>query len=243
MSAIELVSHHLCPYVQRAVISLIEKGVPFERTCVDLADRPPWFKDISPLGKVPLLRAEGGVIFESAAILEYLEDTQAPALHPSRPLDRARHRAWIEFGSSVLADIWNFYTAPDAAALRARAADLRQKFERVEGQLGAGPYFAGAPFSLVDAVFGPIFRYWEVFDEIGDFGVFGGLPKVTAWRAALAERPSVRGAVDADYARRLRQFLRDRRSHLSSLMVAQAAGHGPGRPPADAAGTPRHGAR
>ena len=40
MSSIELISHHLCPYVQRAVISLLEKGVPFERSCVDLVDRP-----------------------------------------------------------------------------------------------------------------------------------------------------------------------------------------------------------
>ena len=38
-----LVSHHLCPYVQRAAISLTEKGVPFERRNVDLANKPDWF--------------------------------------------------------------------------------------------------------------------------------------------------------------------------------------------------------
>lgn len=222
MPSIEVVSHPLCPYVQRAVISLLEKGVPFERTYVDLAARPQWFKDISPLGKVPLLRTEGEVIFESAVILEYLEDTQAPALHPQQALERARHRAWIEFGSSVLVDIWNFYTAPDAAALQAHATALRLKFERVERQLGAGRYFAGPDFSLVDAVFGPIFRYWIVFDEIDDFGVFDGLEKVSAWRTALMNRPSVRDAVGADYAQRLRQFLRDRHSHLSTLMTPSA---------------------
>ncbi len=222
MPSLELVSHHLCPYVQRAVISLLEKDVPFDRTYVDLADRPQWFQDISPLGKVPLLRTEGEVVFESAAILEYLEDTEAPALHPPRALERAGHRAWIEFGSSVLVDIWNFYTAPDARALNARAAELRLKFERVERQLGAGPYFAGPDFSLVDAVFGPIFRYWDVFDEIDDFGTFSGLQKVAAWRAALAQRRSVREAVGADYAQRLRKFLCDRRSHLSTLMAQSA---------------------
>ncbi|TGU31135.1 glutathione S-transferase family protein, partial [bacterium M00.F.Ca.ET.152.01.1.1] len=51
-----LVSHHLCPYVQRAAIALAEKAVPFERVNVDLADKPDWFRAISPLGKVPLLR-------------------------------------------------------------------------------------------------------------------------------------------------------------------------------------------
>ena len=65
-----LVSHHLCPYVQRAAISLSEKGVPFERVTIDLANKPAWFKAISPLGKVPLLRVlhkgEETMIFESA---------------------------------------------------------------------------------------------------------------------------------------------------------------------------------
>ena len=45
-----LVSHALCPYVQRAAILLVEKGVPFERRDVDLANKPRWFLDVSPLG-------------------------------------------------------------------------------------------------------------------------------------------------------------------------------------------------
>ncbi|MEO7578705.1 MAG: glutathione S-transferase N-terminal domain-containing protein, partial [Massilia sp.] len=88
-----LVSHVLCPYVQRAVIVLKEKGVDFERIDIDLADKPAWFLALSPLGKTPLLMIGDQVIFESAVICEYLEDTQAPALHPADPLGRARHRA------------------------------------------------------------------------------------------------------------------------------------------------------
>jgi len=52
-----LISHPLCPYVQRAAIVLAEKGVPFERRDVDLADKPEWFLRISPLGKTPVLLA------------------------------------------------------------------------------------------------------------------------------------------------------------------------------------------
>ncbi|WP_280151343.1 glutathione S-transferase family protein [Piscinibacter sp. XHJ-5] len=219
METLELVSHPLCPYVQRAAIALAEKGVAFRRTTIDLAAKPDWFIALSPLGKVPLLRTGGEVLFESAAILEYLEDTVAPALHPASPMARARHRGWIEFGSGVLDDIWRFYTAADAEALDERAAVLRRKFERLEEALGEGPYFAGERFSLVDAVFGPVFRYWDVFDRIADFGVFAGLAKVAAWRAALAARPSVRDAVSSDYAARLWQFLRTRDSHLSTRMA------------------------
>ena len=216
---LELVSHHLCPYVQRVAIALAEKGVPFRRTTVDLANQPDWFVNISPLGKVPLLRTRGAVIFESAVILEYLEDTLAPALHPADPLVRARHRAWMEFGSGVLNDIWGFYVAPDAAALEARRTVLRGKFETLEAALGQGPYFAGDAFSLVDAVFGPVFRYWDTFDRIADFGVFDGLRKVAAWRESLAARPSVRDAVGGDHAARLARFVRERHGQLATLML------------------------
>lgn len=218
MNDLELVSHPLCPYVQRAAIALAEKGVPFRRTHVDLSDKPAWFREISPLGKVPLLRTQGAVIFESAVIVEYLEDTRSPALHPSDPLLRAAHRSWMEFGSGMLADIWGFYVAADAATMEAKRAVLREKFERLESALGSGPYFAGDGFSLVDAVFAPVFRYWDVFDRIADFGVMNDLPRIAAWRRALAERPSVRSAVGPDYGERLWRFVREREGHLSTLM-------------------------
>jgi glutathione S-transferase len=223
MSKLTLISHPLCPYVQRAAIALDEKGVAFERIDVDLANKPDWFLAISPLGKVPLLKVGDAVIFESAVILEYLEETQPNPLHPADPLKRAEHRSWIEFGSSILVDKWNFYTAPDEATLEAKACTLAEKFARVEQRLGDGPYFDGARFSLVDAVFGPVFRYFDTFDRIGDFDILAGKPKVAAWRRAVAERPSVARAVSADYPDRLWTFLRERNAALSARMIRHAA--------------------
>jgi len=214
-----LVSHDLCPYVQRAAICLAEKGVPFARRMVELADKPDWFKKISPLGRVPLLQVAGSTIFESAVILEYLEDSQPHPLHPADPLVRADHRAWIEFGSSILNVIAGFYNAADARSFEAKCQDLAAKFAWVEQRLGEGPYFADDRFSLVDAVFGPIFRYFDVFDEIGDFGIFDDKPKVLAWRRALRERESVRQAVSPDYPLLLKRFLARRDSHLAALMT------------------------
>ena len=213
-----LISHELCPYVQRAAIVLLEKAKPFERRWVDLEHKPGWFLSLSPLGKTPVLLAGGEAVFESAVICEYLDDTLAPRLHPEDALRRARHRAWMEFGSSVLNTIWAFYTAQDDAALAKKRDELVALFRRVEaalGESGEGPYFAGPDFSMVDAVFGPVFRYFDVFDRIAVFGFFDGLPKVQAWRQGLSERESVRRAVKSDYPERLLQFLRSRGSALS----------------------------
>jgi glutathione S-transferase len=223
MTKLTLVSHELCPFVQRAAIALAEKGVAFERITVDLANKPDWFLAISPLGKVPLLKVGDAVIFESAVILEYLEETQPHPLHPTDALQRAEHRAWMEFGSTILMDLWNFYTAMDEAAFQAKAKQLTGKFARLEQRLGDGPYFDGARFSLVDAVFGPVFRYFDTFDRIADFGMLSDKPRLAAWRHALAQRPSIAQAVKPDYPERLWSFLESRGSRLSALMAKQAA--------------------
>lgn len=216
---ITLISHPLCPYVQRAAIVLAEKGIPFERKDIDLANKPDWFLKLSPLGKTPVLLVDGEAVFESAVICEYLDETAAPRLHPNDALRRARHRSWMEFGSAVLNTIGAFYNAPSEEALMARAGDLRDKFQQIEAALGAGPWFAGEHFGMVDAVFGPVFRYFDVFDDIGDFGVFSDTPKLSAWRHVLAQRESVRKAVQPDYAALLHSFLLRRGSALSSRMA------------------------
>jgi glutathione S-transferase len=222
MSVLRLVSHKLCPYVQRAVISLLEKGAPFERIDVDLSNKPAWFTEISPLGKTPVLLVGEQPIFESAVILEYLEETHPPRLHPGEALRRAEHRAWIEFASSVLNDIWALYSAHDLAQFEAKRLSLTAKFARLEARLMAQPWFDGGEFSLVDAVFGPVFRYFDVFDLIGDFGVLANRPKLLAWRAALASRPSVKAAASPEYPSLLWRFLRQRQSHMSTLMALES---------------------
>lgn len=212
-----LVSHALCPYVQRVAIVLAEKGLDFERIDIDLSNKPTWFLDISPLGKTPVLLIDDVALFESAAICEYLDETALPRLHPDEPLIRAQHRAWIEFGSALLNSIGAFYNAPNGIALQESAAQIARQFRQLEQRLGSGPYFTGEQFCLVDAVFGPVFRYFDVFDMVHDFGFFADLPKLLAWRQALSSRPSIRQAARTDYPLLLRDFLMARGSAISSM--------------------------
>lgn len=223
VAKLALVSHALCPYVQRAAIALLEKGAAFDRITIDLSNRPGWFQEISPLGKVPLLRVgrEDGteaVLFESSVICEYIEETQpGPVLHPDDPLERARHRAWMEFASASLGDIWRLETASEAEPFEAARQALAAKFIRIEAALGEGPYFSGDRFGLVDAAFAPVFRYFDLFDRLADLRAFEDAPKVRAWRQALSARPSVKAAVGTDYPDLLLAFLERHDAHLLKL--------------------------
>ncbi|QAX28312.1 glutathione S-transferase family protein [Leisingera sp. NJS204] len=219
MTDLHLISHHLCPYVQRAVIVLREKAIPHRRTYIDLADKPEWFRSLSPLGRVPVLETGGRVLFESQVIAEYLDEATPGSLHPADPLERARHRAWIAFGSETLAAIGKLYSAADEAAFAAAARDLRIRLARIAPEV-EGPFFAGETFRLVDGVWGTIFRYFETFEAIGDFGLMPEAAHMAAWRAAVMARPSVQEAPPQGYPARLMEFLCARQSHLGGLAWA-----------------------
>ncbi|HEY9894207.1 MAG TPA: glutathione S-transferase family protein [Candidatus Sericytochromatia bacterium] len=216
---LHLISHDLCPYVQRAVITLLEKQIAHDRTDIDLANKPDWFRHISPLGKVPLLKVGDEVLFESAVICEYLDEITPGSLHPVDPLEKAKHRAWIEFGSSILNDIAAFYNAADQPLFEQKRNNLVAKFSLLEGSLHPTPYFAGAQFSLVDAVYSTIFRYFDTFDAISDFHIFSSTPSVKLWRQALQARLSVQQAVVSNYGDRLLVFLKHRHSYLATLIA------------------------
>lgn len=205
MAKLTLISFPTCPYVQRAIIALKEKNVDFDVVYIDLANKPDWFLAISPLGKVPVLKIERpgekeAILFESSVIVEYIEDTASgPKLHPADPLERAQHRAWMEYGSTVLADLFRFATAKTEADLVAARDAAIAKFRRLEATLGDGPYFAGPAFGYVDAVFAPAFRQIDAVESATRVDLTKDFPKVSAWRAALAARPSVKAAAPADY--------------------------------------------
>lgn len=218
---VQLVTHLLCPYVQRSIITLEEKGVSYTRTDIDLANKPQWFQEKSPLGKVPVLLVDNQrALFESAVICEYLDEITPGSLHPVDLLEKAYHRSWIEFGSSLLGKIASLYNAKNAADFHAIHTEIKDKLQQVEGELQEGPFFSGDVFHLIDAVYGPIFRYFDVFDRFSNLGTFDHVAKCQQWRRALQQRPSVQKAVSPDYPKHLMQFLQKRESYLSGLVLA-----------------------
>jgi glutathione S-transferase len=216
-----LVSHALCPYVQRAAIVAHEKAIAIERAVVDLADKPDWFVERSPTGKVPLLMIGDVTLFESAAIAEFLDEISAGGMLPREPIERARHRAWIEFASGTLAEISALYSAADMAAYDSRQRALAGRFRRVAKELN-GPWFGGRTFGLVDAAFAPVFRYLDAFERDANLFLVDDEPGLSRWRERLAKRASVKVAVLPDYPERLHAFLLSRNAHISRVLRREA---------------------
>jgi len=213
MPSFELISAHTCPFVQRSAITLNVKGVPYQTRHVDLTNKPEWFLELSPLGKVPLLLVRDGerqiVLFESAVINEYLDEITEGSLLPADPLLRARHRAMIELASACLVDCWKMGVAPEADA-RAAAAALQGKLARFEADL-VGPFFTGSELSLVDTASIPLLQRIEWTVELRpELEVLAGLAKVRAWSDAARQLDAVRRSTVEDIRDRYRAYLAGR---------------------------------
>ncbi len=217
---LELVSFKLCPYVQRVVITLRHRQVPFRVTFIDLDAPPEWFLEISPSGKVPLLRVDGDtVLFESAVINEFVDEVApGPRMLPDTPLGRAVNRAWTEFASACLGDHYDLQTAKDAPAFKRARDSLLDRLERVEEVLGDGPFFNGSWLGLVDTAFAPLFMRLGILQGIERLYDPAELPRVTAWAEALLALPTVRESVVPEFRDLYLEDLRKRKGYLAARL-------------------------
>jgi glutathione S-transferase len=211
---LELVSFAICPFVQRAVIVLKEKGVDFDITYIDLENRPEWFKKISPFGKVPLLKVDEEVLFESAIINEYLDEVYPPMLHPENPLERAKHRGWIEFGSNLLFDQFKAVMATNEDAFQQQCEVLGGSFARLAQEVSDGPYFMGDRFSLLDAAYAPFFMRFKILERHREDLTDLMPTKLAAWGKSLLARESVKDSVVDDFEARFVNFGKSKDSFI-----------------------------
>ena len=216
---LELISTKRCPFVQRSIITLNHKGIDHRMTFVDLDDPPPWFREVSPLGRVPVLRIDGGaVVFESAVINEFLDDVTPGQLHPADPLQRAINKSWIEFGGGCCSLTFQVMVAPDRQAFDDTVAELADNLGRVEQVLGEGPFFNGSEFALIDAAYAPIFIRLDVFRDLLGINITEDLPKIHAWQATLLALDEVQKARVPELPDLFRQLITSRNAYAQSLL-------------------------
>jgi glutathione S-transferase len=208
---LELVSHALCPYVHRAAAMMHEKGVPFERRIIDLRAKPDWFMAISPRGKVPVLLVDGRPLFESQAIIEFLDETHPPSLLGSDPFERARQRAWVEVANDLSNAQYRLFIAPAPEEQAAAQKALGLVTERYEEAIGSGE-IALDRFGLAHlALASSALRFAIVEAELG-VRVLEAAPELDALVHRLALRPSIAETVPGDYAALFVRKLVERKS-------------------------------
>jgi glutathione S-transferase len=199
MAQIQIYSATVCPYAHRSRLTLLEKGVDFELIEIDLQNKPEGFTDISPYGKVPVIKHGEHRVWESAIINEYLDEVfPDPPLLPREPINRALARIWIDFANTRLVPAFsNVLRNPDSQTQKDAAEELRHhlRFIETEGLAklsGDGSYWFGKSVSLVDLTYYPWFERWPVIEHYRGIQLSSEFPHLNRWWEAMSQRNSVK---------------------------------------------------
>lgn len=197
MPVVELFSYEGCPYAQRSRMVLIEKGIDFSLMEIDLANRPEWFREVSPYGKVPVLRHDGRVVYESAIINQYLDEVfPDPPLMPADAYGRAQARIWMDYCDSrylpAARQVMTARSDPDRHRENLAALTRVMRFMEHEGlrKLGDGPCWMGEQPTLVDFHFLPFFERFAIYEELAGAEWPADCTRLRHWYETLGQRPS-----------------------------------------------------
>jgi glutathione S-transferase len=199
MSDIQIYSTVLCPFAHRSRLTLQEKGIPYQVIEIDLQNKPANFLEISPYGKVPVLKHGNHRVWESAIVNEYLDETftETP-LMPKEPIQRAQARIWINFADTRLFAttgrlLYSRDPQPPEALLQEITDHLLfMEKEGLQKLSDHGPYWLGKDLSLVDLTFYPWFEQVAVLEQFRGLQIPPGLERLMQWQAAMANREAVR---------------------------------------------------
>lgn len=211
--------------MQRAVIVLRAKEVDFEVTYIDLRNKPDWFLEISPHGKVPVLTVDDQPLFESNAIAEYLDETVEPRLHPQDPIKRARNRAWNDFVPDFSRTLGTVTYARSKEALDEAMEKVPRALDRLEEAMenereNDGPYFNGDKLSLVDASYAPFLQRFSMSERIIQSGLLDAYPHMQAWTDALVANECVINSVAPEFEQAFMEGLKRRQTYAAALLEA-----------------------
>lgn len=193
-ASLHLYSYKACPFARRTRMTLLEKGLEFTLSEIDIRNKPANFASISPYGKVPVLLHDDTRLYESNIINEYLDECfPKPALMPAEPAVRAQARIWMDYcNTRFSAASWNYMGAgKDHDKVTLAREELQQCFRFIETQglskLGTGPWWLGSEFSLVDIQFLPFMQQHLNEDRVN---IPPDCPRLHTWLDHAIKRAS-----------------------------------------------------
>jgi len=193
------------PFGRSVLAALEEKGASWRLSPVAPGTlRSPEHLSLHPFGRVPVLEHDGFMLYETQAILRYIDRVlPQPALTPSDPKRAARMDQVMNVNDWYLFhDVGNVIIfhrvigprvmgrAPDEAAIAAAMPKALTVFKELAHLLGDMPFFAGDTVSLADLMVAPAVEFFTLTPEWSDLGAPHA--NLAAWLERMQERPSMK---------------------------------------------------
>ncbi len=195
MTAMKLYAHRNCPYSRRVRIAVAEHDIEQEIEIVELEPDAPHPEELvgkSPMTKgVPVLLVRDDlVLWDSAAILYWLDSAYPRSLMPSQREPQALAYAWAGFGMKLYGKMKKVLAAGDEA--ETAEAEIVEALTGMDPLLGSS-WLVGAEFSIADVTLGPVVAILsqKAMEKLPE--------KVRAWAGRVRARPSVRAVCESDH--------------------------------------------
>ena len=199
------------------------KEMEFEVTYLERGETPDWLLAISPHGLVPVLKVDDDALFESNAIVEYLDETIEPQLHPKDPIKRAHNRAWTDFVPECSRVFGQFNYAKSKEVQTVALKKLSEMVAKLEGAIDRergndGPYFNGDTLCLVDAAYAPFLQRFGMVEKLVNSGLLREFPLVKTWSDALMENEFVKNSLPPDFDKVFKENLIYRETYAAAKL-------------------------
>jgi glutathione S-transferase len=215
----QLISHHLCPFLHRSAILLAKKGlqkdVDYTIQYVPIYDLPKWMFGLSPKGSMPILKmTDGRVLLRSVAINAYFDETIPPSFFPTDAFERAEHRGLILTCGDLLDLMRQVYMAKDHATMDTVLTKLFQALKEVEPDLQPVMKAIGQPKAqMVESSFAALFTLMLHFEKISADQRWNDLPNLRNYANNLLHDPAVSQTKCPDYDLEFQRFFK----HFGSI--------------------------
>lgn len=198
-------------YVRSARLALEEKGVPYELRPVDVfapGGPPQGYLALQPFGKIPALKHGGFALYETAAILRYIDEAfDGPALQPAAAEDRARMTQILSILDTCAYRtlVWDIYVErvvktggggpADEVRISSALGPARKVIAALEDLTAAAPFLLGDRPTLADCHAAPMLNLFQKAEE--GVTLLKAAPKLSAWLETVRARESFRATEPA----------------------------------------------
>ncbi|XP_050429585.1 pyrimidodiazepine synthase-like [Adelges cooleyi] len=189
-------SMRYCPYAQRVQLVLNAKKIPHDPVFINLSDKPEWYLNIFPAGKVPALIYDGKFLSESLHLADFLDEQYPePPLWKNGPLQKILDKIFIEsFGKVTSAFYKLMMTTPELE--KSNFNELVESLKPVEDELAQrdSKYFGGSSPQMIDYMIWPWFERFDSIEPVSK-GLFifplDKFPKLEKWKNAMVAEEAV----------------------------------------------------
>ena len=211
----KIVSFKICPFVQRVTAMLEAKDVSYDVEYIQLSNKPQWFLDLSPNAQVPILvTKDGTVLFESDAIVEYIDEITPLLQAGLTPEQRAINRAWSYQASKNYLVQCSTMRSVDKETFDERMSKLDSLFQKTELRLNDDPFFSGETLGNVDIAWLPLLHRAAIVEDHSGYDMLAPYPRLKTWQEALRTTGLMQSSVPDDFDEKFSEFYLSARTWL-----------------------------